>query len=45
VQEHVEVEESDIFDAARQLLSPEDEAELAERWQTTKQEQMARHAK
>ena len=45
VQEHVEAEESDIFDAARQLLSPEDEAELAERWQTAKQEQMARHAK
>jgi len=45
VQEYVEVEESDIFDAARQLLSPEDEAELAERWQTARQEQMARHAK
>jgi len=45
VQEHIEVEESDIFDAARQLLSPEDEADLAERLQTAKQEQMARHAK
>jgi len=45
VQEHVEEEESDIFDAARQLLSIEEAAELAERWQTAKQEQMARHAK
>ena len=45
VQEHAEEEESDIFDAARQLLSAADAAELAERWQTAKQEQMARHAK
>lgn len=45
VQEHVEEEESDIFDAARQLLSPGDATELAARWQTAKQEQMARHAK
>ncbi len=45
VQEHVKAEERHIFDAARQLLSPEDEAELAERWQTARQEQMARHAK
>lgn len=45
VQEHVEEEESDIFDAARQLLSKEEAAELGERWQTAKQEQMARHAK
>ena len=45
VQEHVEVEESDIFDAARQLFSAADATELAERWQTAKQEQMARHAK
>jgi hemerythrin superfamily protein len=45
VQEHVEVEESDIFDAARQLFSAADIDELAERWQTAKQEQMARHAK
>jgi hemerythrin superfamily protein len=43
VQEHVEEEESDIFDAARQLLSPEEATEFAERWQTAKQEQMARH--
>src|SRR5262245_19855693 len=42
MQEHVKAEESNIFDTARQLLSPEDEAELAERWQTAKQEQMAR---
>ncbi len=45
VQEHIEVEESDMFEAARQLLSAADAAELAERWQTVKQEQMARHAK
>lgn len=45
VQEHVEEEESDIFDVAHQLLSKEEAAELAERWQTAKQEQMARHAK
>ena len=45
VQEHVEEEESDIFDVARQFLSEGDAAELAERWQTAKQEQMARHAK
>ena len=45
VQEHVEEEESDIFDAAREILSKEDAAELAERWQTAQQEQMARHAK
>jgi hemerythrin superfamily protein len=44
VQEHVKAEEHYIFDAARQLLSPKDEAELAERWQTARQEQMARHA-
>ncbi len=45
VQEHVKAEEHHIFDAARQFLSPEDEAELAERWQTARQEQMAKHAK
>ena len=45
VQEHIEAEESDMFDAARQLLSAADAAELTERWQTVKQEQMARHAK
>ena len=45
VQEHVEVEESDIFDAARQLFSAADATALAERWQTAKQEGMARHAK
>lgn len=45
VQEHVEIEESDIFDAARQLLSAQEATELAERWQIAKQEQMARHAK
>lgn len=45
VQEHIEEEEGDLFDAARQLLSKEDAAALVERWQTAKQEQMARHAK
>jgi len=45
VQAHVDEEESDIFDAARQLFSAADATELAERWQTAKQEQMARHAK
>ena len=45
VEEHVEEEESDLFDAARQLLTPDQVTELAERWQTAKQEQMARSAK
>lgn len=45
VQEHIEEEESDIFDAAHQLWSVEDATELAERWQTVKQELLARHAK
>lgn len=45
VQEHVEEEESDIFDAARQFLSKAEAVELGERWQTAKQEQMARYVK
>jgi len=45
VQEHVEEEESDLFEAAHQLFSKEEAAELAERWQTTKQVKIARHAK
>ena len=45
VEDHVEEEEGDIFDMARQLFSAEQAAELAQRWQTAKQEHMARHAK
>jgi len=45
VQEHVEEEESHMFDAARQLFSTADATELAQRWQTARQERMARHAK
>ena len=45
VEDHIEEEESDIFDMARQLFSVEQAAELAQRWQTAKQEHMARHAK
>jgi len=45
VEEHIEEEESDIFDVARQLFNAEQAVELAQRWQTAKQEHMARHAK
>jgi len=45
VEDHVEEEESDIFDVALQLFSAEQAAELARRWQIAKQEHMARHAK
>jgi hemerythrin superfamily protein len=45
VEDHVEGEEGDIFDVARQLFSAEQTAELTQRWQTAKQEYMARHAK
>src|SRR6267378_3076569 len=34
VENHIEEEESDIFDVARQLFSVEQAAELAQRWQT-----------
>ena len=45
VENHIEEEESNIFDAARQLFSAEQAVELAQHWQTAKQEHMARHAK
>jgi hemerythrin superfamily protein len=45
VENHVEDEEGGIFDVARQLFSAEQAAELAQCWQTAKQEHMARHAK
>jgi hypothetical protein len=45
VEEHGEEEERYLFDAARQFLTPDQVTELAERWQTAKQEQMARSAK
>ena len=45
VEDHIEAEEGDIFDVARQLFSVEQAAELAQRWQMAKQEHMARHAK
>ena len=45
VEDHIEEEESDIFDVALQLFSAEQAAELAQRWQIAKQEHMARHAK
>ena len=45
VEDHVEEEEDDIFDVARQLFSATQAAELAQRWQIAKQEHMARHAK
>ena len=45
VEDHIEEEESDIFDVALQLFSAKQAAELAQRWQIAKQEHMARHAK
>jgi hemerythrin superfamily protein len=45
VEDHVEEEEGDICNVARQLFSAAQVAELAQRWQTAKQEYMARHAK
>ena len=45
VEDHVEEEEGNVFDVARQLFSAAQVAELAQRWQTAKQEYMARHAK
>ena len=44
VEHHIEEEEGDIFDVARQLFSVEQAAELVRRWQMAKQEHMARHA-
>jgi hemerythrin superfamily protein len=45
VEDHIEEEEGDLFDVARQLFSAAQAAELAQRWQTAKQEHMARYAK
>ena len=45
IEAHVEEEEGDVFDVARQLFSAEQVVELAQRWQTAKQEHMVRHAK
>jgi hemerythrin superfamily protein len=45
VEDHIEEEEGDLFAVARQLFSAEQAAELAQRWQTAKQEHMARYAK
>ena len=45
VEDHIEAEENDIFDVAHQLFSAEQAAELAQHWQTAKQEHMARYAK
>jgi hemerythrin superfamily protein len=45
VEDHVEEEEGEIFAVARQFFRAEQAAELAQRWQTAKQEHMARHAK
>jgi hemerythrin superfamily protein len=45
VEDHIEEEESDLFDVAYQLFSADQAAELAQHWQAAKQEYMARHAK
>ena len=45
VEAHVEEEEGNVFDVVRQLFSTARVAELAQRWQTAKQEYVARHAK
>jgi hemerythrin superfamily protein len=45
VEEHIAEEESDIFDAARQLFTPKQASELAERWQLARQGQLARSAR
>lgn len=45
VANHIEKEESVLFDVARQLFSAEQAAMLAQRWQLALQEYMARHAK
>ena len=44
VEGHVEDEESELFEAARQLLSMEQARKLAEDWQRVKQEQMMARA-
>jgi hypothetical protein len=45
VEDHVEEEEGNVFDVVRQLFSAARVAELPQRWQTARQEYMARHAK
>lgn len=45
VGDHVEAEEGNLFNTARQLFDAAQSAELAQRWQSAKQEYMARHAK
>jgi hemerythrin superfamily protein len=45
VTKHIAAEESDLFAAARQIVTPDQAATLAERWQMAKQAQMVRSAK
>jgi hemerythrin superfamily protein len=45
VAEHMAEEESDLFEAARQVVTAAQADELAQRWHTAKQVQMARSAK
>jgi hypothetical protein len=45
LEEHVEEAEGNVFDVVRQLFSAARVAKLAQRWQTARQEYMARHAK
>jgi hemerythrin-like domain-containing protein len=45
IEDHIEEEEGDIFDVARQLFNAAQAAALAQHWHTAKQEQMARYAK
>ena len=45
LEEYVEEEEGDIFDMARQPFRAEQVAKLVQRWQTAKQEHVARHTK
>jgi hemerythrin superfamily protein len=45
VEDHVEEEEGNVFDVVCQLFSAARVAELTQRWQTAKQEYVARHAK
>jgi len=42
---HIEAEEGDIFNVARQRLSAAQTTALTQHWQAAKQEHMARHAK
>jgi hemerythrin superfamily protein len=45
IEDHIRQEEGNIFDVAHQLFTAEQIAELTQRWQTAKQEHMARLAK